>query len=115
MGGHGIHVEVVVAHGHVGADFQVGAGVQQGGVDAHAAGGEGALFALQAGDELLGAPLLVGLVGLDVEVGTQALDGLREDRAGHQDLGACHGCVYRKKRKVVAINRGIRMAQDQSM
>ena len=91
MGGHGIHVEVVVTHGHVGADFQVGAGGQQFGVDAFAAGGEGTLFALQLFDQLGAGPAFVGLVGLDVEMGFKPGDGLREHSAGDEDFGAGHG------------------------
>ena len=42
------NVEVVVAHRHVGHHAQLGAGGQHLGIDALAAGGQGALLALQA-------------------------------------------------------------------
>jgi hypothetical protein len=90
-GGHGIHVEIVVAHGHVGDDPELRAGRQHLGVDALAAGGEGTHLALQALDQLrLGPDGVVG-VGFDLEVLCQSGEGFREDGAGNQDVGFGHG------------------------
>jgi hypothetical protein len=45
---HGFHIEIVVAHGHVGHDAQPRAGGQKAAVDALAAGGEGSVLVRQA-------------------------------------------------------------------
>ena len=64
--GHGGQVKVVVAHGHVGANFQLWARGQHLGINAVTAGGENAPLALQFGDQLRLAPDFVSLVGLNL-------------------------------------------------
>ena len=86
-GGHGVHVEVVVTHGHVGDDPEMRAGRQHLRVDALAAGGEGARLTLQALDQLGFGPDRVIGVGLDLEVLRQAFDGFTKNGARDQDGG----------------------------
>jgi hypothetical protein len=119
-GGHGVHVEVVVAHGHVGADPEARAGRQQLGVDALAAGGEGTDLALQMrASARLGPDGVVG-VGFDLEVLCQSVEGFREDGAGNQDAGFGHGVKdcgngSANQMKVMTRNSGTRMPHDQAM
>ena len=65
---HGVNVKVVVAHRHVGADFQVRAGGQHLGVNAVTTGGESSLLALKALGQLSFGPDRVGLVGFNIKV-----------------------------------------------
>ena len=87
---HRVDVEVVVADGHVGADSQAGASCQHLGVDAVAAGGESAGFALQMSDQLRLVPYRVGLVGLDLEMLLQCRDDLGEHGARNQNFEFAH-------------------------
>ena len=89
-GGHGIYIKVVVAHSHVGHDFQARRGSDEGGVDALAAGGEGAVLVGQPRGQLVGRPDHIIGVGFDLEMLRQALHHLRKNRAGNQDAGLAH-------------------------
>ena len=88
--GHGGHVKVVEAHGHVGHDPELGVGLQDSGIDAFAAGGQCPHFALQAAAEFGGGEDVIGLVVVDIEHLAQPGQDFREDGAGHQDGGFAH-------------------------
>ena len=87
---HGVHIKVVVAHGHVGADLQARRGGQQSGIHTLAAGGQHAIFISQARSQLLLRPDHVVGIGFHVEVLAQAVHDVREDRTGDQDAGFAH-------------------------
>ena len=84
-GGHRLQVKIVVAHRHVGANFQVRAGRQQCRVNALAAGGEHTLFALQLVNQLRGCPKRVVLVGSDLKMRLKQRQNLRKNSARDQD------------------------------
>ena len=84
-GGHGRYVKVVETHGHVGANFELRAGGQQGRINALAPSGEGALLTLEFFNELGRRPQHIGLVGGDREMLGQFLQHFREDSASDED------------------------------
>jgi hypothetical protein len=65
--------------------------LQQRSVDALAAGGQCAHFALHAAGQFCGRPNLIGLVALDFKHLRQRLQDLGEDGACHQDGRFIHG------------------------
>ena len=88
---HGVQVKVVVAHRHVGADFQIRAGGQHLGINAVTACRESALPALQFGYQLCFAPDLIKLVGRNIKVLLQSGNDLRKNGTGNQNFGLGHG------------------------
>ena len=87
-GGHGGDVEVIETNCHVGANFELRAGLQQLGADALAAGRKSAILSLQALCELLRGPDIVLLVVNDVENRLQLRQHLREDGTADSYFGA---------------------------
>ncbi|KEH14628.1 hypothetical protein GY15_04125 [Delftia sp. 670] len=92
---HRRHVEVVVAHGHVGHHLQARAGGQQRRIDGLRARGQHSILVLQMPGQFLRAPDHVILVGLDLEVLLQLAHHFGRDGTGDQDAGfACHVCLF---------------------
>ena len=116
-GGHGVHIKVVVAHGHVGADFEARRSSQQRGIHALAAGGQHSIFVSQARSQLLLRPDHVVGIGFHVEVLAQTVHDVREDRTGDQDAGFAHiqSPGHRNQMNVITIKSGTRMPPDHSM
>jgi hypothetical protein len=80
----GVDVDVVVAHRHVAHRAQLRVRDQHLGIDALAAGDEGAGLALQVLDEFGLAVDAVGRVVLDFEVHAQPVSTMSEHGAGHE-------------------------------
>src|SRR5882672_2148848 len=81
-------VDVVVADRDVAHGLETRRRVEQGGVDAVAAGGEHAVLVGEAPAKLVGAPgRVVLLVVFDVESLAQLFDDVVEGGAGHENLG----------------------------
>ena len=82
---HGRHIEVVVAHGHIGNDLQLRAGRQQLRIDLLRACGQHAVLALQLGSKFLRRPDDIVLIGLNFKVLLQALHDLGRDGTRNQN------------------------------
>ena len=89
-GGHGVDVKVVITHGHVGADFEVGTSCQHLGVNPVTTGRESTVLALQALDQISLRPNCISLIRLDLEMLRQALDDFRKNSACDQNFGLTH-------------------------
>ena len=81
--GHGVQVKIVVANGHVGANFQVGASGQYIAVDRVTAGGKRAGLTLQSLDQFSLGPNHIGLVGFNLEMLLQLSNDFGKNCSGN--------------------------------
>ena len=120
------HVEVVIAHRHIGNDLQLRADGQQRSVDGLRASGQHAVLALQLLGKFLCRPDHIVLIGLDFKVLLQALHHFGRNGAGNQNarLGI-HACCLLDRvlsmpqgmnhSHVITASSGSRMQMDQTM
>ncbi len=108
-------IDVIDAHGHGAHDQELRAGIEQGRIDALAAGDEGAVLVGQALAQRLGRGDGVVGRGFDFGHGTQRLDDVGKHGARHQHAqrAVCNKIAHRKNTTVRRRKHGIRTASDQ--